>query len=286
MIKSCYTVLFTAHIFYHKSFSQIKEVIIILYQRILSESKCLDEQIQATHQHLSRLPEGNLLCTHDGKYRKWYRSDGHHQTYIPKKNRKLAEQLALRKYLSLHIEDLTHEKKALDFYLRHHKAEPSQANALLNDSEYQELLFSHFTPLSKELAAWQNSYFHTNPKHPEQLSIKTSSGHFVRSKSEALIDMALFSHQIPFRYECELNLGGNIIYPDFTIRHPKTGDVYYWEHFGLMDNPTYCRNVGLKLQQYSLNGIIPSIHLITTYETSEHPLNSEIIEKIIDHYFL
>lgn len=185
-----------------------------------------------------------------------------------------------------YIEDLTHEKKALDFYLRHHKEGLAQTDALLNDSEYQELLFAHFAPLSKELADWQNIPFPSNPKHPEQLSIKTSSGHYVRSKSEALIDMALFTHRIPFRYECALTLGNHIIYPDFTIRHPHTGETYYWEHFGLMDNPSYCKNVSSKIQQYSLNGIIPSIHLITTYETQEHPLNSEIIEKIIDHYFL
>lgn len=143
------------------------------------------------------------------------------------------------------------------------------------------LCFNYIT----QLHALRTSFI-TNPKHPEQLSIKTSSGHFVRSKSEALIDMALFSHRIPFRYECALTLGNNTFYPDFTIRHPKTGDTYYWEHFGLMDNSSYCRNVSLKLQQYSLNGIIPSIHLITTYETGEQPLNSELIEKIIDHYFL
>ena len=94
--------------------------------------------------------------------------------------------------------------------------------------------------------------------------------YFLCSKSEALIDMALFSHLIPFRYECELSLGTHILYPDFTIRHPKTDDIYYWEHFGLMDNPSYCQNVSFKLQQYSLNGIIPSIQLITTYETGTH----------------
>lgn len=142
---------------------------------------------------------------------------------------------------------------ALDFYLRHHR---------------------------------QNAPYDSNPKYPEQLTLKTSSGHFVRSKSEALIDMALFTHRIPFRYECALILGNDTFYPDFTIRHPKTGKTYYWEHFGLMDVPAYCKNVSSKLQHYSLNGIIPSIHLITTYETKENPLSPEVIEKIIEHYFL
>ncbi|MBR2403426.1 MAG: ATPase [Lachnospiraceae bacterium] len=264
-----------------------KEVSTILYQRILSEHQRLEEQIHAIRHQLKDFPNENLICTRDGKYQKWYQSNGHTQSYIPKKNRQLAEQLALKKYLSLLAEDLSHEKRALDFYLRHHRQGTNQADALLlNDSEYQKLLLPLFTPLYKELSDWQNSDFSTNPKYPEQLSIKTSSGHFVRSKSEALIDMALFTHRIPFRYECALVLGDNTFYPDFTIRHPHTGDTYYWEHFGLMDNPTYCRNVSFKLQQYSLNGIIPSIHLITTYETKENPLSSEVIEKIIDHYFL
>jgi hypothetical protein len=38
------------------------------------------------------------------------------------------------------------------------------------------------------------------------------------------------------------------IYPDFTIRHPVTGEVYYWEHFGMMDNENYAHNVYSKLQ--------------------------------------
>lgn len=72
----------------------------------------------------------------------------------------------------------------------------------------------------------------------------------------------------------------------FTIRHPKTGEVFYWEHFGLMDNPTYSKNAYSKLQLYTNHGIIPSIQLITTYETKEHPLTAETIEKIVENYFL
>ena len=264
-----------------------KEVITILYQRILSESQRLEKQLCDIRQHLKNFPNGTLICTHDKKYQKWYQSDGHTQTYISKKDRKLAEQLATKKYLSLLVDDLAHEKKALDFYLRHHKETIPQSQALLiNAPEYQELLLPLFAPISKELLDWQNAEFPTNQKYSEQLSIKTSSGHFVRSKSEALIDMALFNHRIPFRYECAFILDDITIYPDFTIRHPQTGQTYYWEHFGLMDTPSYCRNAASKIQQYSINGIIPSIHLITTYETGEHPLSSEVIEKIIDHYFL
>jgi len=130
------------------------------------------------------------------------------------------------------------------------------------------------------------SSFATNPLYPEQLVHKTISGNQVRSKSEALIDMSLYIHRIPFRYECALLLDELTIYPDFTIRHPKTGEYYYWEHFGLMDDESYCKNACSKLHLYSSHGIIPSIHLITTYETKDNPLTTEIIEKTIMHYFL
>lgn len=97
--------------------------------------------------------------------------------------------------------------------------------------------------------------------------------------------MALFTAKIPHRYECELRLGHTIIYPDFTLRHPRTGKVYYWEHFGLMDNPAYCKKMANKLELYANNGIIPSINLITTYETVKQPLSPETINQIIETYF-
>jgi len=97
--------------------------------------------------------------------------------------------------------------------------------------------------------------------------------------------MALYVHKIPFRYECALNLGGITLYPDFTLRHPQTGEFYYWEHFGLMDDEVYSANTSSKLQLYTSCGIIPGIQLITTYETKEYPLSTETIEKTIDYYF-
>ena len=98
--------------------------------------------------------------------------------------------------------------------------------------------------------------------------------------------MVLYRNKIPFRYECLLELGDISIFPDFTIRHPVTGQVYYWEHLGMMDNPTYNKNACSKLQLYMSNGIIPTIQLITTYETKDSPLTIEMVENIVKQYFL
>ena len=97
--------------------------------------------------------------------------------------------------------------------------------------------------------------------------------------------MALYKNKIPFRYECALQLGKMIIYPDFTIRHPNTGEVYYWEHFGKMDDREYSHKVFAKLNSYNTYGIVPSLQLIMTFETKDNPLSSETVENIIEQYF-
>jgi len=162
----------------------------------------------------------------------------------------------------------------------------SKSEKMLTDMpEYRELLLPYFRPLSEDLENWMNEPYERNMKYPEQLTQKASSNKYVRSKSEVLIDMVLTQNNIPFRYECALQLGEITLYPDFTIRHPKTGELFYWEHFGMMDSLSYRKNAGFKLQNYILNGIFPTVQLITTYETKENQLDLEVIEKIVSQYF-
>lgn len=256
-----------------------------IYEKMCLESRRLDEQINSLHSQIESLPEGKIICTPNGKGYKWYRSDGHKSVYIPKSERKLAEQLAVKKYLQQIEVDCIQEKQAIDFYLRHHNTSKAEG-LLINKLGYQELLSPYFKPHSQEISDWMNASFEQNPKYPENKIHKTSSGNMVRSKSEVLIDMVLYTHKIPFRYECELQLGEFRVYPDFTIMHPKTGKIIYWEHFGKMDDPKYNRNVGDRIQTYVNNGIVPSIDLIVTYETSFHPLSVDEVEKMVKEYFL
>lgn len=251
-----------------------------------AEHDRLTEQLDVIASAAAKLPEGRLICKRDGKKIRWYQSDGASTTYISKHRRLFAEQLAARKYLALKAEEILHEKHSIEYYLRHHAAAAGRADALLVQPGYQELLKPYFLPLSEELTEWMSVPYEKNENYPEQLTHKTSSGNMVRSKSEAIIDMLLHLNRIPFRYECMLQLGETSVYPDFTIRHPMTGEYFYWEHFGMMDNPAYCRNVGSKLQLYCANGIVPTVHLITTYETKDIPLNVELVEELVRHYFL
>lgn len=246
----------------------------------------LSRQLEDIQANLASLPPGKLICSRNGNRFKWYQTDGHNKTYILQQNHMLAKQLAVKKYLSLQSQYVAQEKRSIEYYLQHHRDGISKAEKMLSAPEYQELLASHFTPVSQELSTWMTAPYVRNQQYPEQLIHRASSGGMVRSKSEAMIDMLLHVNKIPFRYECELQLGETTLYPDFTLRHPLTGNLFYWEHFGMMDNPSYCRNVSAKLQLYFSHGIIPSINLITTYETRDNPLDIEIVEGIIQHYFL
>lgn len=236
---------------------------------------------------LDKMPEGTIACAKNGSYIKWYVCQDGKRTYLPKRERAYAEQLAYKKYLLYLYEDKLCEKEALDKYVHYHDVKFKQKSQIFVErAEYKQLLSKYFTPLSEQLHSWMNKPYEHNTRYQEHLIHKTNANYAVRSKSEALIDMTLRANKIPFRYECALKLEGITLFPDFTIRHPKTGDFYYWEHFGRMDDACYSKNAYEKLQLYTSHGIVPTINLIVTIETQKHPLCLDTIENKIDEFFM
>lgn len=263
-----------------------KEVVTI-YKRMTEAREQIVKKMRSIERQQMKLPQGKLICSHTGKYCKWECSDGKKKTYIPKKDRGLAEKLAAKKYLSALWNDLAHEKYAIDLYLRSHSNYKPEVEKLLSgSSEVEKLLSPYFSPLSRELDEWMKTSYETNPNNPEHLIQKVGPNEFVRSKSEAMIIKVLKQYKIPYRYESKLEFGNVIIYPDFTIRHPKTGEYIYWEHFGLLDNADYVNNMHLKLRTFTKHGIMPGINLIMTFENQENPLTFEMIEMMVKYYFL
>lgn len=253
----------------------------------MADLKQLDQQIQTIDAKLKKYPNTNLICAKNGKSYKWYQTDGKNHQYLSKSQHRLAEKLAIKKYLTLLRDDLIREKEAIHLYLKHHNWGNYKSDQLLLDNpEYQKLLLSYFKPTSKELHEWMNSPYDKLTQHSESLIHPAPSGNLVRSKSEAIIDMVLHTYKIPFRYECPLQIDNCVFYPDFTIRHPQTKETFYWEHFGLMDDEEYRERTRFKLKQYIDNGIIPTINLITTYENKEHPLSIQAVKNIVSQYFL
>ena len=162
------------------------------------------------------------------------------------------------------------------------------SDLLSESSPYYALLQGYFSKdkLPVSVQKWCSEAYETNPSHPGHLIHTTLAGHKVRSKSEVIISNLLYTNYIPYRYEAALSLKEFTAYPDFTILHPVTNKIFYWEHFGMMDNASYCDTACNKLKTYCYNGIFPSMQLITTYETSKCPISTDQVQQLITQYFL
>lgn len=91
----------------------------------------------------------------------------------------------------------------------------------------------------------------------ENLIYRTRRGELVRSKSEWIIADKLHEAKIDYQYEQSLELGGVPRYPDFTIVDDDSGETWYWEHNGMLENPEYRQRWERKLAAYRAQKILP-----------------------------
>lgn len=130
---------------------------------MIAEQQRLEKELEAIQNKMRELPDGKLICVHNGDYIKWHQSDGHHITYIPKNNRELAEQLAMKKYLFLKEEELQKEQAAIRTYLQQCESE-NKAEDLFEIPEYalqlgESTVFPDFTirhPQTKQYYYWEH----------------------------------------------------------------------------------------------------------------------------------
>lgn len=115
--------------------------------------------------------------------------------------------------------------------------------------------------------------------------IQTLRGDYVRSKSEALIANTLFLAGLHYRYEDPLQVGKITYHPDFQIMHPLTCEIFYWEHFGKIDDPEYAQKLVDKIESYAEIGIISGLNFTTTYECYNKPLSMLTVNRNIELLF-
>lgn len=271
----------------------------------------LEKEIVILERKIKRYPKGRLACVHNGKYKKWYvRYDGEGH-YITKKKNKYLHTMAEKLYMEALLADEKIEYKLLVELLHANgiiKPENEVANLkncdsrrdnnrrnnkynktpsyigqvqklLAEDPDYLELFPKFNNPLD-DVAP------NIRPVHKENLKVPTRAGYMVRSKSEAIIVSLLMDAEIEFYYERPISLAGNWFVPDFTCINRTNKRVYYYEHFGMVDNDEYNKNMYKKLKTYNDNGIYQDINLICTYETSETPLDMRDVQNQIKRFLL
>ncbi len=258
----------------------------LLYAKMVEEQARLEKDIKNTKQQLDSLPKGSFYYIENKNHTKWYTRQDKKLHYITKDNLLLAQQLALRKYLTQQLSDLEKALAPIYAYLQQYNKQKPKAPQLFEDPEYAKLLLPQIQPLFYTLQRWATGTYSQNTKYPEKRVHQVTNNLFVRSKSEAMIASRLLLYNIPFRYECPLYLNSVTLYPDFTIRHPQTGETYYWEHLGLMEQEAYKRFSTIKMQHYIDANIIPGERLILTRENANMPLTLQQIDTKLQRFFL
>jgi exodeoxyribonuclease V alpha subunit len=114
--------------------------------------------------------------------------------------------------------------------------------------------------------------------HLEALIHRTKKGIPVRSKSEVIVADILDSLGISYEYEKPLYSKRNprdFRLPDFTVSYE--GEIFYWEHLGMLALPIYHDAWARKRKWYEDNGYLD--RLITSEDGSDGSIDASQIER-------
>ncbi len=120
---------------------------------------------------------------------------------------------------------------------------------------------------------------------PNNKVYESNNGVKVRSQQEQyILNRLLQEKTFDIYYERPLSAAGCEKYPDFTIYNTETKNIFYWEHFGMLNHPQYDEYMMDKLKWYRQIGY-KSINeggklIVTRYDDENQFIKS--IENIIE----
>ena len=135
------------------------------------------------------------------------------------------------------------------------------------------------------ISEWQNRPYDKKPISDDVPRFETLRGERVRSKSEVIIADRLYANGIPYKYECPILVGDEIIHPDFTILRVSDRKVVYLEHCGKVGDQDYADDMTERINKYTLAGIYERDRLFFTFETANKPLDVRVLDKMINDMF-
>ena len=254
-----------------------------------SNAANLHKLLSQTQKRLKKAPEGSIQVQNrkSGVYfiHRSVDSDGSECiSYIKKSDAKTISALTDKKYC-LALEKVLKE----EIYA-------SDAGKIFDETlkfrvydNLPEGLKAYVTPLCKSpeyiCKEWQSEPFASNPYDfdikSEMISIR---GERVRSRAECIIADHLNSFGLAYRYEAAYyTIDGSTLYPDFTIMHPETNELYYLEYWGLMGDMDYVDHFVSKMNRYLKSGM--GSHLISIFENDANPFDTKLLDAVIKEYF-
>ena len=248
-----------------------------------------EKALTAVKRRLSELP-AERICSRKikGTYRYYLRSktsDGRiHESYLPNSKEQLTKECCEAAYLRKLIPTLEKEIEALKKFNVSYMPQ-EKINAWVNLPEGVKLLTRPIFKSNEQICRdWEYAAFEKNTfpiSNPAQYVTKKNE--IVRSRIELIVADVLYDLKIPYRYECKLELPQGIIYPDFTIMHPRTLEVFYIEIFGMMDNPEYEQAAFAKIAKYAASDIYS--RLLMFFDHKNAPISPTNIKKTLEESF-
>ncbi len=230
-------------------------------------------------------PEGRLRISMDNGVARYYHCiDDRLGDYIPKKNTQLPRQLAQKTYNDSVIKVAVARSRLIARFLKGYSDDEIERQYEELHPERRALITPVEPTFSQMEARWYEEPYVGKAFKEDAPVIVTERGERVRSKSEKILADFFYRNNILYKYEKPLDLGGLVVYPDFTFFSRKLRKEIYWEHEGMMDKQDYARAAVKKINSYQKNGIYPGERLIMTFETEQDVLNSKIVSELVDRY--
>ena len=236
-------------------------------------------------------PQGSLVIKTINSNKYYYKmsSDNGQKTtqYIKPSQKELISQLADKRFARQVLPNLRSNLRAAESFLKYHSGLEECSLEAFIGRDLSAVCSSKCMPQKAMIDKWLSESWTETPYQEYPPTHPTLKGLPVRSKSEVMIANSLFQHGIPYHYEKPLFYSPNRapIFPDFSILHPDTCELWFWEHFGLIDNPLYFDDMCRKFEIFQSQGITPGHRLICTFECEKHPLSSVLINDLIQFHF-
>lgn len=252
-----------------------------MMERILSKRLAmLERNVKLIQQRKAKYPQGYLKI--DEKRGRFYYSivdiESGESRYVTKGCINEARMIAQRDYEAAYLKTVQSEICELEKLLSQ-KYYDKAKGCYSNLHPGRKCLVVPYEMSDEEyISRWIGTpYIPKGFSEDDETAYYTEKGERVRSKAEVIIADTLNSLNIPYKYECPLQLDNITIYPDFTILDIIERREKYFEHFGMLGDPDYVSNMLLKLSTYERNGIYVGSQLICTLESVKRPLDVRVL---------
>lgn len=269
------------------------------YEEIMEEAMTYyQEMAQKYMDDLRRSPPGSLLVQHcygKDQFLRLHKENGVRVRRGITGDEDMLRALAKKEFARRSLEILEHNLERISEAVK--ALIPFDPNEILQSmrpaykklpEEYffdrDELIISHHlsdetTARLRRHEAWGKQPYKQTDYYAEYRKVRTSRGLYVRSKSEALIAETLYRYGIPFHYDEEIMLGESQFAPDFTFEDAD-GQLFFWEHMGMMERENYATRNFRKLANYRANGILPGGRLLLSFD-GDGTINMGTVDAII-----